>query len=483
MATPMERARAIADAVLYEGYLLYPYRASAAKNQVRWQWGVLMPPGYAAGGTGERAESRTELLVEPAPQAELHVRLRFLQLQARVVEVPDGPGYRAVRSLAAGGLEYTTFEEAVEREIDAVLPFADLVGVEARVPFGVPGGEDAEPVRDGGGARLVRRRCPLRGMLSLRADPLPGPFGGMRLQMSVRNVSPWHEPAATRAGALTHALIATHTLLSISAGSFLSLLDPPEWAAAAAADCRHDGSWPVLVGAPGSRDTVLCAPIILYDYPEIAEQSAGDLFDGTEIDEILTLRTMTLTEAEKRAARATDGRAAELLDRVDNLPPELLDRLHGTVRYLRAATGTAASGAATGGGAATGDGPAAGHGAATGTAPVAADITARPDVPWWDPGADASVSPHTDSVSVAGTRVSRGSRVRLRPNRRADAQDMFLAGLTATVQAVLLDVDGDRHLAVTLEDDPAADLEAAHGRFRYFAPDEVEPLGPGGGPP
>jgi len=28
---------------------------------------------------------------------------------------------------------------------------------------------------------------------------------------------------------------------------------------------------------------------------------------------------------------------------------------------------------------------------------------------------------------------------------------------------------------VTLADDPAADLQAAHGRFLYFAPDEVEP--------
>jgi hypothetical protein len=481
----MDRARAIADAVLYEGYLLYPYRASATKNQVRWQWGVLMPPGYAAGGTGEYAESRTELLVEPGPQAVLHVRLRFLQVQARVVEVPDGTGYRPVRSLAAGGHEYTTFEEAVEREVETVLPFAGLA-TEARVPFGVPGGEDVEPVRDGGGARLVRRRCPLRGTLSLRADPLPGPFGGMRLRMTVQNVSPWHEPAATRAEALKHALVATHTLLSVSEGAFLSLLDPPEWAADAARDCRNEGSWPVLVGAPGQRETMLCAPIILYDYPEIAEQSPGELFDGTEIEEILTLRTMTLTEEEKRAARATDGRAGDLLDRVDNLPPEVLDRLHGTVRYLRAVTGETAGVAAAG--RAAGDGLAGrrlGGGALGGGGPASApeDITARPDVPWWDPGADASVSPQTDSVSIAGACVRRGSRVRLRPSRRADAQDMFLAGRTALVQAVLLDVDGDQHLAVTLEDDPAADLAAAHGRFRYFAPDEVEPLGAEEGPP
>jgi hypothetical protein len=98
------------------------------------------------------------------------------------------------------------------------------------------------------------------------------------------------------------------------------------------------------------------------------------------------------------------------------------------------------------------------------------------EVPWWDPEADQSVSPSTDSVLVAGQRLARGSLVTLRPGaRRADAQDMFLVGRTAVVEAVLLDVDDQPYLAVTLTDDPAADLQAAHGRFLYFSPDEVEP--------
>ena len=78
--------------------------------------------------------------------------------------------------------------------------------------------------------------------------------------------------------------------------------------------------------------------LFLYDYPQIAPESPGDLYDATEIDEILTLRTMTLTDEEKREARATDPRAAAIIDRVDDMPPEILDRLHGAVRYLRAAT-------------------------------------------------------------------------------------------------------------------------------------------------
>jgi hypothetical protein len=448
MTGALEQARAIADAVLYEGYLLYPYRASAAKNKVRWQWGVLMPPSYVAAGTGERARTHSELLVEPAEDALLHVRLRFLQVQARVVEV-DGA---EVPSITLAGTEHTTFDEAVEREVDAVFEVAALRSGPRRVPFAVPAGEDVE--RLSAGVRVVRRREALRGDLLVSAEALPGPFGGVRLTLVVANQAGWPARAAARPTALRHALIAAHLLVSLSGGHFLSLLDPPEWASVVAKECRNDGMWPVLVGDPDRRDTVLCSPIILYDFPAVAEQSAGNLFDGTEIDEILTLRTMTLTDEEKRAARATDERAAELIDRVDNLPPELLDRLHGTVRYLRSVTGEA--------------GP---------TEPTRpADVTAPPQVPWWDPGADALVSPETDSVLVAGVAVAKGSRVRLVPGRRADAHDMFLAGRTAVVQAVLLDVDGARHLAVTLEDDLGAELFAAHGRYRYFGVDEVAPL-------
>jgi hypothetical protein len=98
-------------------------------------------------------------------------------------------------------------------------------------------------------------------------------------------------------------------------------------------------------------------------------------------------------------------------------------------------------------------------------------------VPWWDPGSDTSVSPETDHVIVNGVAVARGSKVIMRPGtRRADAQDLFLAGRTATVEAVLFDVDDAVHVAVTPDDDPAADLQRSHGRFLYFATDEIEPI-------
>jgi len=99
------------------------------------------------------------------------------------------------------------------------------------------------------------------------------------------------------------------------------------------------------------------------------------------------------------------------------------------------------------------------------------------ETPWWDPGSDASVDPEHDTVRIGEVEVGRGTRVILRPGvRRADAYDLFLAGRTATVAAVLFDVDQGTHLAVTVDDDPGSDLKESHGRYLYFAPDEVEPL-------
>ena len=198
----------------------------------------------------------------------------------------------------------------------------------------------------------------------------------------------------------------------------------------------------MLVGPTGATDVVMGSPIILYDHPEIAEQSAGALFDSTEIDEILTLRVMTMTDAEKAEARATDPRAAGIIDRCDQMSPETLRDLHGVL--------------------------------ATRTVTIAEFDTG--DVPWWDPAADESVRPDTDSVVIAGVSVARGSLVRVHPSRRADAQDLFFADQVARVTAVLSDVDGSTHVALVLVDDPAADLHEEAGRFFYFAPDELEPL-------
>ncbi len=412
-------ARRVADAVLYEGYLLYPYRASAAKNQLRWQFGVLSPAGAAEAGLGERPALAASVLLRPGGQPRLHVR--FLQVQWRSVESCVDGRWIPVDRLRVGGADWVPWHEAVEREVVLSGPG----------PVEVPGGTDVEPLPDPGGGpagRLVRTRWPVTAELTVASTDVDR---CVRLDVGLRNTARWDPAEHTRDLAARRALVGAHLLLT--GAEFVSVVDPPPDAAGAAAGCRNDGWWPVLVG-----DAVLVAPMILPDQPEIAPESPGDLFDSTEIDEILTLRVMALTEEEKAAARGTDPRAASIVDRCDALPDEALARLHGTTRP--------------------------------------AGQVAEAAAPWWDPGADAAVSPGTDAVLVGGVPVRKGARVRLRPSRRADAQDMFLAGQDALVTAVLSDVDGETHVAVVLADDPAADLHDWYGRYWYFAPDELEVL-------
>ncbi|MGH3297974.1 MAG: hypothetical protein ACRDP7_39905 [Trebonia sp.] len=425
--------RKIADAVLYEGYILYPYRASAQKNRSRWQFGVLMPPAYAAADPSETSTMRAECVFEHRGQPSLEITARFLQVQRRRT---DG----AVEDASVPAV----WDEAVEQEITETVPAQALFGGGAVARFSVPGGEDTE---DMSGARVVWRRETLSGTIRVRATPLPGPWQAARLSVELTNESGAGAPAS-REEALPAALVAAHMIITVSGGAFLSMTDPPEWASPQVAACKNTGCWPVLAGPEGSHQVMLAAPIILPDHPQVASESPGELYDGTEIDEILTLRTLALSAEEKAEARATDPRAAALIDRVDAMDPQSIAQLHGTIRAMSPSQPQV---------------------------PVTL-VGEVEQVPWWDPGADASVSPGTDFVVIAGQRVAAGSRVILRPGRRrADAQDMFLAGRAALVEAVLLDVEDTAYLAVTLADDLAADLQSAHGRFLYFAPDEVEP--------
>ena len=468
-ASSLAQVRAIADAVLYEGYLLYPYRASSSKNQSRWQFGVLGPPRASAGSFAEEPGLSFQCLLTPGRSATdadadadagatVSLHLRFLQLQVRTVEQYVEGDYVPVAELVVDGVSVLSWDEAVECEVP--VPGYDVSGSDAlarpevRTPVHVPGGTEVEPVVDGSGTtvgRIVRRRSPLTAAVSVCAEP---DDGFARLSVVVTNSHP--DQVHGKDDAIRSSMIGTHVLAVADRAAFVSLLEPPEAAAAAAARCTQRRCFPVLVGPAGSTDVVMGSPIILYDHPEIAEQSAGALFDSTEIDEILSLRVMTMTDAEKAEARATDPRAAAIIDRCDDMSPETLRALHGVLRDPHAASAGSVSV------------PAA-------TTPVATDFDTG-DVPWWDPATDESVQPDTDSVVIDGVPVARGSLVRVHPSRRADAQDLFFADQVARVTAVLADVDGGTHVALVLVDDPAADLHEEAGRYFYFAPDELEPL-------
>jgi hypothetical protein len=263
----VDPVRVIADAVLYEGYVLWPYRRSALKNQRRWTFGGVYPPAHSAAHPDDRCTMRTQVrcLTDPA---DVEVTVRFLQVARR-----------------RGG-DFLPWDEAVERELGPG-PFAIAAATE----------------RDGD---VERSWEPLAGRVDVEIE-------GPRLTVTVRNLTPWE--GDDREAALRRTFCSTHTVLR--GARFVSATE--------AEGCVNEGTWPVLVG----EDTMLSSPIILEDHPRIAPESPGDLFDGGEIDGLLALNILSLTDAEKEEMRASDPRTRAILERTEALTPEQMLRLSG----------------------------------------------------------------------------------------------------------------------------------------------------------
>ena len=317
----MDPVRQIADAVLYEGYVLWPYRRSALKNTRRWTFGGVYPRGHSEEHPDDRWRMRTECLVEAAPETSVDVRVRFLHVVRRQVM----SGGQPVDELTVDGEHHLTWEEATERELEAI---GCRLGSGRHMPIAIPEARDEEELSEGA---LVRSSSVLEGQIEIASAELrPGLF---RMSVEISNTTPF--PEGGRDQALESSFCSTHTVLSSQGGRFVSLTDPPEALRAEAEACRNEGTWPVLVGEPGSSDTLLSSPIILEDHPRIAPESPGDLFDGGEIDGLLTLNILSLTDEEKAEMRASDPRTREILERTENLSEEEMMRMHGAIRDLR----------------------------------------------------------------------------------------------------------------------------------------------------
>jgi hypothetical protein len=324
----MDPVRAIADAVLYEGYVLWPYRRSALKNAQRWTFGGVHPRAHsAARAAGDDPWwMQTQCLVEGGAEARVDVAVRFLHVVRR--QILDGAG-RPVDALTARGQRHLSWDEAVEREVAlAPTPLGELADGE-RLAISIPADRAREPL-DGGA--LERSWEPLAGAVVVHALALAPALHVLTVR--IENTTPWR--GGERAELMRHTLCSTHTAIDVEGGAFASLTDPPQWLRAPAAACVNVGTWPVLVGEEGTRDRLLSSPIVLSDYPRVAPESPGDLFDGGEIDQLLILNLLALTDEEKAEVRATDPRARELLERSEALTPEQLMRLNGrTVRELQ----------------------------------------------------------------------------------------------------------------------------------------------------
>ncbi len=335
----LEQVKEIANAVLYEGYLLYPYRQSALKNRTRWTFGVVYPREYSeANGGIEPWTMHTECLVEgQADDISLDVTVRFLHLLVRTVVQPEPMKEERVEATEwslASRLADEPLQEGMEREVSVLdLSLRDLLAHPRRVAIEYPAVRMVDHATDGSATEIIREQQALAGALILAAEAVDTNL--FKLSVEIENTTPETGPVTSRRDAvLFQSFVSTHTILQVRQGSFISLLEPPEELQTCAKGCQNLRTWPVLVGNEGERDAMLSSPIILYDYPQIAPESPGALFDGSEIDEILSLRILTLTDEEKEQMRK-DERTREILERTETLTPEQFMKLHGTIRELR----------------------------------------------------------------------------------------------------------------------------------------------------
>ena len=421
-----DREKEIADAILYEGYILYPYRASAVKNRQRWTFGGVFPQGVE----DEISTMRTEILLRADLSARVEILIRFLQTQQRQVRklrmhASEGAVYERVAELDVEGQRYVTWDEAVEREFTASDIFlSEVLSRPRRITFSAPSQEADETIHARTGAvvgAVTRIRQALEGSLDISATEIDD--GVFRLGVAVTNTT--NLPELSRADAQTYAFMSTHMLIHTPSGEFISILDPPAHLQAAAETCRNQGTWPVLVGEEGKRDKILSSPIILYDYPKVAPESKGPFFDGAEIDEMLALRVLTLTDDEKREMMAADPRTKAMLERCEAMNGPDFASLHGALR----------------------------------------------------PAENSHAEARPFDLSI-------GHHVRLNPKPRGDVFDLALKGKMATILAIERDFDDRVHVAVTLMDDPGGDLGAAGfpGHRFYFSREEIEPVNSGDRP-
>ena len=446
-------ARKIANAVLYEGYMLYPYRASALKNRHRWNFGGLCPRAYSEAQKGNESwYSQTQCLAIAKGGSAVRIQLRFLRLvkrQAAQIRRPAADAgqcadsdFQPVDVLEVEERRYQTWEEAAECEFQ--LPEVTLKpGLEpANFEFFLDETSRVEPLRDSQGAlagALIRTQKAVRCAAQVHTQALESGEGGLfRLTLRITNETGFPQAqGAARSEAIAHSMLSSHAILTIREGEFLSLLDPSERYAKFAAECENVGAYPVLIGEKGEPLELLSSSVILYDYPEIAPESPGDLFDSTEIDEILTLRILALTDQEKAEMRACGERTREILDRIESDPARVAS-LHGRLRDVK-------------------------------------NPEERASTADWNPFEEQR---GVESVRVRGVEIHAGDRVRLRPRRTADILDLALAGQIAMVEAIEQDYEDHIHFAVVLDDDPGRDLGELRqpGHRFFFSIEEIEPI-------
>ncbi|MDX6561625.1 MAG: hypothetical protein QOD65_1439 [Gaiellales bacterium] len=269
---PEEGFEALLRTLLWEGYALYPYTRGTAKNATPTPFGIVYPPAYAATVAAARDNLALRGLAHAGADAAVTAELRFLQ---------------------AGGSRH----EAVERRV----AFAPR-------PLAAVAAEPSEQRFSEGGLEAVVR---------LSARSLEG--GEYAVELRVENSTAFTARDGGRAEALASSLLSTLPFLRLGAGRFASPLDPSE--------VRSENTFPVL--ATEADDTLLGATIVLPEHPQIAPESRGDLFDGTEIEEALLLHVLALSDDERASIARDDPAVRAMIERAAAATPAEILALHG----------------------------------------------------------------------------------------------------------------------------------------------------------
>jgi len=277
-----ENIEKIADAILYEGYALFPYRKNALKNQKRFNFGVLSPQCWAELQTNEQFFQQTEILVLSNESAKILFKVRYLQLE-------DNEDWQTAHE--------KVYENSVEIKEFQISDF----------------------------------RFQIDGKIEISTEKLDGNL--FKLSFNLQNLTENESfKNLSRKEILPFSFVSTHTIFEIENGEFISIIEPPEEFQKYSQTLENINCFPVLVGDK-KRNSILSAPIILYDFPEAAESSFDNFFDGLEIDELMVMNILALTDKEKEEIKKTDDKTRKILEKIENASAEDLLKLHAKMSF------------------------------------------------------------------------------------------------------------------------------------------------------
>ncbi|MGQ0678829.1 MAG: hypothetical protein ACT4OM_04095 [Actinomycetota bacterium] len=479
-----ELVEELARSLLYEGYALYPYTTSNAKNATPTPFGIVYPPVYAT---------------------KLSTTYDHLQIQCVAEYEPDATVEGTVIFLVPSGREYRATEQRFAIPDTPVEFLAPVPGV---IPIDIPG--------EGGVGGVT-------GEVSLAVERLAAGSARVTLRIENRTEVPADEATGMdRHRALLRSMISVHPFIRIRRGRFVSPLEAGDERVAA---CKNINSWPVL--ATPQDDAVLGAAIMLPEHPQIAPESKVNFFDNTEIEEALVLHAQTLSDQMLEEIGEQEPAVREMIACARQVTPQELLKMHGRLEMkepgqeILKLTPDPAPFAERFPGRFQ-DKPPAGPGAFPVADPFAFGQTelrpgghdpyaefmapiAPPPAPGADPdmpvfeglapmqtgGFDGKFQatppqppkgyedlPGLQEIEADGRVIKRGDRVLLRllMSDRQDAIDHILTGKTATIERILTDYDGTVHLGVTIDGDPGQQLLRETNRFMFFFLNEVEVL-------